>query len=88
MAFLCGKKRRFLSQFNRNIPWATIEMDFMNLNQAAHGHREYGTLLTRLRLNRKAVVGHWQEPGVRQYLAADRQVKPQRTGLHRGGRHV
>lgn len=58
------------TQFNRDIPWATIDMDFMNLNQAAHGDREYGFLLTRLRLNRKVVVGHWQEPGVRQRLAA------------------
>ena len=50
------------TQFNRDIPWSTIDMDFMNLNQAAHGDREHGYIMSRLRLNRKVVVGHWQEP--------------------------
>lgn len=53
------------TQFNREIPWSTIDMDFMNLNQSAHGGREFGHLAARLRMNRKVVVGHWQEPGVR-----------------------
>ncbi len=49
------------TQFNRDLPWATIDMDFMNLNQAAHGDREAGHMHTRLRLNRKVVVGHWSD---------------------------
>ncbi len=49
------------TQFNRDIPWSTIDMDFMNLNQSAHGDREYGFIMSRMRLNRKVVVGHWQD---------------------------
>ena len=45
------------TQFNQDIPWDTIDMDFMNLNQAAHGDREFGFICTRLRKNRKVVVG-------------------------------
>ena len=52
------------TQFNRDLPWADIDMDFMNLNQSAHGDREFGFMLTRLRPNRKTVVGHWQDPDV------------------------
>jgi L-arabinose isomerase len=48
------------TQFNRDIPWATIDMDFMNLNQSAHGDREFGHMLTRMRIPRKVVVGHWK----------------------------
>ncbi|HET9054076.1 MAG TPA: L-arabinose isomerase, partial [Cyclobacteriaceae bacterium] len=44
------------TQFNRDIPWSTIDMDFMNLNQSAHGDREFGFMVTRMRLNRKVVV--------------------------------
>ncbi len=51
----------FHTQFNRDIPWATIDMDFMNLNQSAHGDREFGFMMTRMRLNRKVVAGHWQD---------------------------
>jgi L-arabinose isomerase len=58
------------TQFNRDLPWATIDMDFMNLNQAAHGDREFGYICTRMRKPRKVVVGHWQEPDVHQRLAA------------------
>lgn len=47
------------TQFNRDIPWKDIDMDFMNLNQAAHGDREYGYIGTRLKIPRKVVVGHW-----------------------------
>ncbi len=50
------------TQHNRDIPWARIDMDFMNLNQAAHGDREHGFIMSRLRLRRKVVVGFWQEP--------------------------
>jgi L-arabinose isomerase len=53
------------TQFNRDIPWNSIDMDFMNLNQSAHGDREFGFIMTRMRLNRKVVVGHWEDEGVR-----------------------
>jgi L-arabinose isomerase len=52
----------FHTQFNRDIPWNTIDMDFMNLNQSAHGDREFGHIMTRMRLHRKVVVGHWMDP--------------------------
>ena len=52
------------TQFNRDIPWGDIDMDFMNLNQSAHGDREFGFMMTRLRLNRKVIVGHWADPSV------------------------
>ena len=52
------------TQFNRDLPWAEIDMDFMNLNQSAHGDREFGFIETRLRLRRKTVVGHWRDPAV------------------------
>jgi len=58
------------TQFNRDLPWATIDMDFMNLNQSAHGGREFGYICTRLAKPRKVVVGHWQEDDVRDRLAA------------------
>ncbi len=49
------------TQFNRDLPWSTIDMDFMNLNQSAHGDREFGFITARLRLARKVVVGFWQD---------------------------
>lgn len=52
------------TQFNRDIPWKDIDMDFMNLNQSAHGDREFGFLVSRMRMRRKVVVGHWQDPEV------------------------
>ena len=52
------------TQFNRDLPWSTIDMDFMNLNQSAHGDREAGFIHTRIGLSRKVVVGHWQDPEV------------------------
>ncbi len=52
----------FHTQFNENIPWAEIDMDFMNLNQSAHGGREFGFIASRMGLNRKVVVGFWQDP--------------------------
>lgn len=57
------------TQANRDLPWATIDMDFMNLNQSAHGDREFGYMLTRLRIPRTTVVGHWQDPAVTARLA-------------------
>ncbi len=56
------------TQFNRDIPWANLDMDFMNLNQSAHGDREFGFIGSRLRLNRKVIVGHWQEEDVQASL--------------------
>jgi len=56
------------TQFNREIPWAEIDMDFMNLNQSAHGDREYGFINSRMRLNRKVVVGYWQDETVQKEL--------------------
>src|ERR1700740_307309 len=52
------------TQFNRDIPWDSIDMDFMNLNQSAHGDREFGFIMSRMRLERKVVVGHWQDSEV------------------------
>jgi L-arabinose isomerase len=52
------------TQFNRDIPWGTIDMDFMNLNQSAHGDREFAHLLTRMNIRRKTVTGHWSDPSV------------------------
>lgn len=52
------------TQFNRDIPYNEIDMDFMNLNQSAHGDREFGHIMTKMRLNRKVVVGHWQAASV------------------------
>ncbi|MGZ3777639.1 MAG: L-arabinose isomerase [Mucilaginibacter sp.] len=52
------------TQFNRDIPWDSIDMDFMNLNQSAHGDREFGFIMSRMRLERKIVVGHWQDSEV------------------------
>jgi len=51
----------FHTQLNRDIPWESIDMNFMNLNQSAHGDREFGFITTRMRLNRKVVVGHSQD---------------------------
>ena len=58
------------TQFNRDIPWSTIDMDFMNLNQAAHGDREFGYICTRLGKARKVVVGHWEDARVQRDVAA------------------
>lgn len=52
------------TQYNRDLPWGEIDMDFMNLNQSAHGDREHGFIMTRMRINRKVVVGHWKETDV------------------------
>lgn len=57
------------TQFNTTIPWTQIDMDFMNLNQSAHGGREFGFINTRMRLNRKVVVGHWQDQEVIERVA-------------------
>lgn len=56
------------TQFNRDIPWDDIDMDFMNLNQSAHGDREFGFIMSRMRLNRKIIAGYWQDDNVLQQL--------------------
>ena len=60
----------FHTQFNKEIPWDTMDMDFMNLNQSAHGDREFGHIVTRMRKNRKVVVGHWQDEKAQAQIAA------------------
>jgi len=59
----------FHTQFNKEIPWDTMNMDFMNLNQSAHGDREFGHITARLRKARKVVVGHWQDAATQGKLA-------------------
>ena len=59
----------FHTQFNKEIPWETMDMDFMNLNQSAHGDREFGHMVSRMRKNRKVVVGHWQDPKAQAKIA-------------------
>ncbi len=58
------------TQYNRDIPWSEIDMDFMNLNQAAHGDREFGHIMSRLRLRRKVLVGHWRDEAVQRQIGA------------------
>ena len=57
------------TQFGRDIPWSGIDMDFMNLNQSAHGGREFGFICSRLRTSRKVIVGHWEDPAAQAKLA-------------------
>lgn len=57
------------TQYNESIPWATIDMDFMNLNQAAHGDREYGFINARLNVKNEIVVGYWQHDAVQKQVA-------------------
>lgn len=67
IAGLSALQKPFLhlhTQFNRDIPWGNIDMDFMNLNQSAHGGREFGFIASRMRINRKVVVGHWENESV------------------------
>ena len=59
----------FHTQFNQEIPYDTIDMDFMNENQSAHGDREYGHIVTRMGMERKVVVGHWTNPVVQSRIA-------------------
>jgi L-arabinose isomerase len=57
------------TQYNRDLPWADIDMDFMNLNQSAHGDREFGFIGSRMRLSRKVIAGFWQDDDVLSSLA-------------------
>jgi L-arabinose isomerase len=67
------------TQFNRSLPWSEIDMDFMNLNQSAHGDREFGFIQTRLRMARKVVVGHWSERDVQERIGGWTRAA---AGLH------
>tara|TARA_Y100001980_G_C14556868_1_gene351822 strand:+ start:33393 stop:34880 length:1488 start_codon:yes stop_codon:yes gene_type:complete len=58
------------TQYNQGIPWDKIDMDFMNENQSAHGDREFGFMVSRLRKQRRVIVGHWKEEKVRKALGA------------------
>lgn len=58
----------FHTQYNTEIPWGEIDMDFMNENQSAHGGREFGFMASRLRKNRKVIVGHWKDESARKKL--------------------
>ena len=62
------------TQFNRDIPWQTIDMDFMNLNQSAHGDREHGFIGARLRMPRKIIAGYWKDPVVLERIEAFMRV--------------
>lgn len=78
------------TQYNRDIPWSEIDMDFMNLNQSAHGDREFGFIVSRLRKNRKVITGHWQDPEVHRQLgiwarAACGWAEAQKTKIARFG---
>ena len=56
------------TQFNRDLPWGEIDMDYMNLHQSAHGGREYGFINARMRKNRKVIVGHWKDEKVQEQI--------------------
>jgi len=71
IAGLSSLKKPFVhlhTQFNRSLPWSTIDMDFMNLNQSAHGDREFGFIGARMRFNRKVIVGYWEDEAVQAQL--------------------
>ena len=57
------------TQFNAEIPWNEIDMDFMNLNQSSHGDREFGHICTRMRIRRKVVVGYWKDEETQRKIA-------------------
>ncbi|MEY9867217.1 L-arabinose isomerase [Peribacillus sp. B2I2] len=58
-----------VTQYNQEVPWSTIDMDFMNLNQSAHGDREYGFINARLKKNNKTVVGYWKNEDIQQEIS-------------------
>ena len=62
------------TQYNREIPWNEIDMDFMNLNQSAHGDREFGHITARMRRPRKVVVGYWQDCTTLEHIAVWQRV--------------
>ena len=64
----------FHTQYNAEIPWDTMDMDFMNLNQSAHGDREFGHICARLKVRRKVVVGYWKDPSTQDRIAVWQRV--------------
>lgn len=60
----------FHTQFNQDIPWNSIDMDFMNLNQSAHGDREFGFISTRMKISRKVIVGHWKNASILEQIGS------------------
>ncbi len=62
------------TQFNEEIPWDTMDMDFMNLNQSAHGDREFGHILARMRKGHKTVVGYWKDRTTLDHIAVWERV--------------
>lgn len=64
----------FHTQYNAEIPWNEIDMDFMNLNQSAHGDREFGHICSRMRIRRKVVVGYWKDEAVQRKIAVWQRV--------------
>lgn len=64
---------QFHTQFNAQVPWDTMDMDFMNLNQTAHGGREFGFIGARMRQQYAVVVGHWQDIGAQRQI--DRWIR-------------
>lgn len=70
LSILNKPQLHFHTQFNRDIPWETMDMDFMNLNQSAHGDREFGFINARMGNKRKVVVGHWQDPESHKEISA------------------
>src|SRR3954465_11103213 len=78
------------TQYNAALPWSEIDMDFMNLNQSAHGDREFAFIESRLRLSRTTVVGHWSEEQVQDRIglwsrAATGRAEAQRLRIARFG---
>ncbi|MEP7323919.1 MAG: L-arabinose isomerase, partial [Saprospiraceae bacterium] len=71
------------TQYNKEIPWASIDMDFMNLNQSAHGDREFGFVVTRLNIHRKVIVGHWKDPAVIHKISNWTRIAAAWTESHR-----
>ena len=69
------------TQFDRGLPWAQIDMDYMNLNQSAHGDREFGYIESRMGVARKTVVGHWADPAVQARIGT---LGPGRDRVARG----
>jgi L-arabinose isomerase len=63
------------TQFNEQIPWSEIDMDYMNLNQSAHGDREFGFITSRLRKPRKVVVGFWKDKSTQSQSVGAKNIK-------------
>ncbi len=62
------------TQYNAEIPWDTMDMDFMNLNQSAHGDREFAHICTRMRIRRKVVTGYWKDEETQKHIAVWQRV--------------